>query len=118
MFTQKEISRLLEIALLGSHKGYTLQARAIFETILFFQKEHSGAMLGLAHNYLTIGEFEKANQFLHAILKKNEQDIEAKTLLGLSHFLANNKEQAKLLLEEVVNQSSSKELAQNLLETL
>ncbi len=119
MLTQKEISRLLDIALLGNHKGYTLQARTIFETILFFQKEHSGAILGLAHNYLTVGDFEKANELLQTILTKNKNDTEAKVLLGLSYFLQNKKEQAKSFLEEVANQSSSsKELAQNLLETL
>lgn len=116
MFTQEEIQRLLDIAHYGSHKGQTSSARKILLAVLAFHPEHSGALLGLAHNHLTVGDFTKAEEILTNILNKNNADMEAKALLGLCYYLSGSKEKAKPLLKEVKNSSSSsKQLAENLL---
>lgn len=116
MFTENEIRRLLDIAQYGSHTGQIAAARTVFESILAFRPEHSGALLGLAHNHIAVGEYEKAREILNSVLEKNSQDNDAKALLGLSWFLSDDKEQAKPLLEEVKNSDcASKQLAEELL---
>lgn len=116
MFTQEEIRRLLDIASYGTHKGLTVQARNIFESILSDQPEHSGAKLGLAHNHISVGEFEQAETIIKAILDSNPADTDAKCLLGLCYFLSDRKDKAKPILEEVKNSDgASKALAEDLL---
>lgn len=116
MFNAEEIKRLLDIASVGSHKGFGADARTIFEVILAQNPEHSGAKLGLAHNYITVNEFEKAETLLKEVIAKNAQDFDAKALLGLCYALSNRMAEAKPLLEEAINSSSpSKELAAALL---
>lgn len=116
MFTDKEIQRLLDIAQYGSHTGQISAARTVFEAVLAFRPEHSGALLGLAHNHITVGEYEKAREILNSVLERNSRDNDAKALLGLSWFLSGDKEKAKPLLEEAKNGgSASKQLAEELL---
>lgn len=116
MFTQEEIRRLLDIACLGNQKGNILESREIFQSILSFYPEHSGALLGLANNYMAINDFAKAEEILQQVINKNENDIEAKVLLGITYFISDRTEQAKPLLEEVKNSTSpSNVLAEYLL---
>ena len=118
MFNTDEIKRLLDIACAGSHKGFAADARTIFEVILAQNPEHSGAKLGLAHNYITVNDFEKAEVLLKEIIAAHADDFDAKALLGLCYALNNNMADAVLLLEEAKNSNcASKELAAALLET-
>lgn len=117
MFDTDEVKRLLDIASVGSHKGLTAFARTIFEVILAQNPEHSGAELGLAHNYITVNEFEKAETLLKKVVEKNTHDLDAKALLGLCYALTENMAEARPLLEEVKNSDcASKGLAEVLLE--
>lgn len=119
MFTKEEVQRLLDIANYGSHKGQPAPARKILENILAFYPEHSGALLGLAHNHITVGDYGKAKEILQNIIGKNSTDMEAKALLGLCFILADKKEEAKPLLEEVKNsEAASRTLAKDLLNNL
>lgn len=116
MFNADEIKRLLDIACAGSHKGMSSDARTIFEVILAQKPEHSGAKLGLAHNYITVNEFDKAEALLKEVIAKNDNDFEAKALLGLCYALSGNMTVAKPLFEEVKKSGSpAKELAETLL---
>ncbi len=116
MFNAEEIKRLLDIASVGSHKGMSFDARTIFEVILAQNPEHSGAKLGLAHNYITVNEFDKAKELLIDVIAGNAQDLDAKALLGLCYALTDNMTEARPLLEEVKNSDcASKELADILL---
>jgi thioredoxin-like negative regulator of GroEL len=117
MFNADEIKRLLDIACAGSHKGFGADARTIFEVILAQNPHHSGAKLGLAHNYITVNDFENAETLLKEIIAVHAEDFDAKALLGLCYALSNRMADAKPLLEEVINSScASKELAEALLE--
>lgn len=116
MFNDYEIKRLLDIASAGSHKGFGFDARTIFEVILSQRPEHSGAKLGLAHNYITVNEFDKAETLLKEVIASNNEDYDAKALLGFSYALIGNMVAAKPILEEVKNSDcASKELAEVLL---
>lgn len=116
MFNADERKRLLDIASVGSHKGFGADARTIFEVILAQNPAHSGAKLGLAHNYITVNEFAKAETLLKEVIANNAGDFDAKALLGLCYALSDRMAEAKPLLEEVKNSSSaSKKLAEALL---
>lgn len=117
MFNADEIKRLLDIASVGSHKGFGHDARTIFEVILAQNPEHSGAKLGLAHNCITVNEFDKAETLLKEVIAAHAEDFDAKALLGLCYTLAGKKDEAKPFLEEAKNSGcASKELAEALLE--
>ncbi len=116
MFSKEETTRLLDIANIGTHKGMTAQARAIYNAVLQFNNTHTGALLGLAFNHITVSQYDEAEKILNAVIAKNSDDMEAKCLLGLNYFLADKKELAKPLLAEAANtESESKALAQDLL---
>lgn len=119
MFTQEEIRRLLDIASYGTHKGQISPARTIFNAVLSASPEHSGAKLGLAHNHIAVGEFDQAETLIKSVLEKNNADMEAKCMLGLCYCLADKKDEAKPVLEEVKNSNCiSKKLAEELLTNL
>lgn len=116
MLTDFQIVRLLDIANAGCHKGLVLQARAIYDGILALKPGHIPAIIGRAMSSVVIGEFEKAEAILRAVLADNADDADAKSVLGLCLMLAGRKEEARDILETLSdNGSEASRLASALL---
>jgi hypothetical protein len=118
MLNDEQISRLLDIANAGCHKGLVNEARAIYDGVLALKPGHVPALIGKALSHIVIDEFSQADEGLRAILSENPDDADAKAMLGLSLFLEGKKEEARDVLESVGEGQGSSALAASLLEQL
>lgn len=101
MLTDKEIARLLDIANAGVNRGEIAAARRVYEGVLAVRPEHVGAKLGLALSHIAVGEYEKADELLKALLERLPEDPDVLVYLGLSAALSNRKEEASGYLARV-----------------
>ncbi len=120
MLTDSQITRLLDIANAGCHKGLVLQARAIYDGVLAVRPGHVPALIGQALSHIVIGEYDEAEKLLcDGILSEHPDDADAKAMLGLCLCLADKKEEARAVLSPLVeNGGQNAELARSLLENM
>lgn len=120
MLTDSQITRLLDIANAGCHKGLVLQARAIYDGVLAVRPGHVPALIGQALSHIVIGEYDEAEKLLcDGILSEHPDDADAKAMLGLCLCLADKKEEARAVLSPLVeNDGQNAELARSLLENM
>ena len=79
MLTDSQITRLLDIANAGCHKGLVLQARAIYDGVLAVRPGHVPALIGQALSHIVIGEYDEAEKLLcDGILSEHPDDADAK----------------------------------------
>ncbi len=120
MLTDSQITRLLDIANAGCHKGLVLQARAIYDGVLAVRPGHVPALIGQALSHIVIGEYDEAEKLLcDGILSEHPDDADAKAMLGLCLCLADKKQEARAVLSPLVeNGGQNAELARSLLENM
>ena len=120
MLTDSQITRLLDIANAGCHKGLVLQARAIYDGVLAVRPGHVPALIGQALSHIVIGEYDEAEKLLcDGVLSEHPDDADAKAMLGLCLCLAEKKEEARAVLNPLAeNGGQNAELARSLLENM
>ena len=119
MLTDAQITRLLDVANAGCHKGMVTQARTVYAGVLAVRPGHVPALIGQALSHIVISEFDQAEEQLKAILAGNADDFDAQALLGLCLFLADKKDEAREVLEPLQSrEGSSAALVASLLEQL
>ncbi|MBO4312453.1 MAG: tetratricopeptide repeat protein [Desulfovibrionaceae bacterium] len=117
MFTDEQISRLLDIANAGCHKGAVLEARTIYDGVLAVKPGHVPALIGRALSHIVIGEYDEGEAQLRAVLETNPDDDDATVLMGLCLTLAGKKDDARPFLEKAKKAcGASAVLAASLLE--
>ena len=85
MLTDSQITRLLDIANAGCHKGLVLQARAIYDGVLAVRPGHVPALIGQALSHIVIGEYDEAEKLLcDGILSEHPDDADAKACASAS----------------------------------
>lgn len=115
MFSNEEITRLLDVANTGLHKGEVALARKVYEGILAERPEHAPTLISLALSHIVVGEYETADTILNdRVLAKNPADADALVYLGLSAKLAGRNEQAEEILSRVPAGGSAGALAESL----
>ncbi len=120
MLTDSQITRLLDIANAGCHKGMVLEARTIYDGVLAVRPGHVPALIGQALSHIVIGEYEEAENLLrNGILSEHPEDDDAKAALGLCLCLADKKDEAREILVPLSKeQGEAAALARSLLEQL
>ncbi|WP_346666491.1 tetratricopeptide repeat protein [uncultured Mailhella sp.] len=120
MLTESQITRLLDIANAGCHKGLVLQARAIYDGVLAVRPGHVPALIGQALSHIVIGEYDEAEKLLcDGVLSEHPDDADARAVLGLCLCLADKKEEARAVLSPLAeNGGQNAELARSLLENM
>ena len=120
MLTESQITRLLDIANAGCHKGLVLQARAIYDGVLAVRPGHVPALIGQALSHIVIGEYDEADKLLcDGVLSEHPDDADARAVLGLCLCLADKKEEARTVLSPLAeNGGQNAELARSLLENM
>lgn len=120
MLTDSQIVRLLDIANAACHKGLVLDARTIYDGVLAVRPGHVPALIGQALSHIVIGEYDKAEDLLRTqVLAGNPEDADAKVMLGLCLCLADRKDEARQILQELIDgQEKSADLARSLLEQM
>ena len=120
MLTESQITRLLDIANAGCHKGLVLQARAIYDGVLAVRPGHVPALIGQALSHIVIGEYDEAEKLLcDGVLSEHPDDADARAVLGLCLCLADKKEEARAVLSPLAeNGAQNAELARSLLENM
>jgi thioredoxin-like negative regulator of GroEL len=119
MLNDRQISRLLDIANAGCHKGLVEEARTIYQGILALHPGHIPALIGQALSHIVIGEFSQAEGMLRSLREQHPEDTDVTAVLGLCLFLADKKDEARELLESISqNGNSSSALAASLMEQM
>lgn len=117
MFTDEQITRLLDIANAGCHKGAVLEARTVYDGVLTMKPGHVPALIGRALSHIVIGEYDEGQTQLRAVLDKNPDDADAAVLMGLCLTFSGKKDEARPFLEKArAAGGGTAELAANLLE--
>ncbi len=118
MLTQTEVTRLLDIANAGLHKGAVSQARTIYEGVLAGHPGHVPTLISLALSHIVVDDFAKADEILAGVLEGNPEDDDALVYLGLSQKLQQKTDEARETLGRVDPETTAGKLAASLLETL
>ncbi len=120
MLTDSQISRLLDIANAGCHKGMVLEARTIYDGVLAVRPGHVPALVGQALSHIVIGEYDEAEKLLRdGILSEHPEDADAAVMLGLCLCLAGKKEEARdVLLPLTDAEGDASSLARSLMEQM
>lgn len=119
MLTDKEIARLLDIANAGLNRGEVAAARRVYEGVLAVHPEHVGAKLGMVLSHIAVGEYEKADALLKALLERLPEDPDVLVYLGLSAALSGRKDEARDFLARVSEGAEgARRLAEELSATL
>ena len=120
MLTDSQISRLLDIANAGCHKGMVLEARTIYDGVLAVRPGHVPALVGQALSHIVIGEYDEAEKLLRdGILSGHPEDADAAVMLGLCLCLAGKKEEARdVLLPLTDAEGDASSLARSLMEQM
>jgi len=101
-----QISRLLDIANAGCHKGCVFEARTIYSSVLTLKPGHVPARIGQALSHIVVGEYTVAEPMLRDILSANSDDADAKCMLALC-LLFQKKEEALPLLQSLQGREDS-----------
>ncbi len=101
MLNSTQIQRLLDIANVGCHNGYVYNARVIYDTVLTVKPDFAPAKIGLAFSHIVVDDFPVAEEILNAVLANNDDDIDAKVMLGLNLILAGESDRAHQILKPV-----------------
>jgi len=109
------ISRLLDIAYAGCHKGCVAEARTIYERVLLLKPGHVPALIGLGFSHLVVGEHERAEAILRAVLSEHADDADARCMLGLCLAMQKKEEGLALLSSLKEREDATGRLADNLL---
>ena len=118
MIDDSLISRLLDIANAGCHKGCVLEARTIYDSVLALKPGHVSARIGRALSHIVVNDFDTAEAMLRDILSSHADDADAKCMLGLC-LMMQKKEEGRILLSSLQERDDSAgNLAKNLLEGL
>ena len=117
MLTDEQIARLLDIANAGCHKGAVLEARAVYDGVLAVKPGHVPALIGRALSCVVVGEYDKGEEQLRAVLDANPDDGDAMAALGLCLTLAGKTDEAGSILEKAsASEGPAADLAKKLLE--
>jgi Flp pilus assembly protein TadD len=103
----EDLQLLAEIGFCGVSMGNMLPARRIFNGILLERPGHKAPLAGLAMSHYMVDEFEQAETILLGLLKVDPKFDLAKAHLALTYLLADRKEEAKPLLDEVKHNGNS-----------
>lgn len=102
MFSDSDISLLLDVANAACHKGHVADARSIYEGVLAVRPGFAPARLGQALSHAVVNEFAEAERIINEeVLAEAPEDTDAKALLGLTYFLAGRDEEAQDVLRPV-----------------
>ena len=120
MLTDSQIVRLLDIANTACHKGLVLDARTIYDGVLASRPGHVPALIGQALSHIVIGEYDQAEDMLRTqVLADHPEDADGRAILGLCLCLADKKDEARQVLQELADeQTGGADLARSLLEQL
>lgn len=113
-----QISRLLDIANAGCHKGCVHEARTIYDSVLMLKPGHVPALIGRALSHIVVGDFGTAEAILRDILSAHEEDADARCMLGLCLTMQKKDEGRELLSSLQEREDSAGRLARSLLEEL
>lgn len=118
MLEDSQITRLMDIANAGCHKGMVVQARTIFNSVLELRPGHVPARIGMAMSHIVVSEFDKAEEILRAVIDESG-DADASAALGLCLTLADRKDEAREVLDPLAEgEGSAAALAASLLEQM
>ena len=107
MFTQEQISRLLDIGNTACHAGAVYEARQIFDGVLALRPENAPALIGKALSHIVVDDFTAAEDLLKdKVLAKDPNHAEAVAMLGLCYLLGGKREEARVELERIKAQDS------------
>ena len=120
MLDDSQITRLLDVANAGCHKGMVLEARTVYDGILAVRPGHVPSLIGKAMSHIVVGEYEQAETLLrNDVLDEHPDDADALAVLGLCLFLADRKDEAREVLEGLTaDEGSAAALANSLLEQM
>ena len=113
-----QISRLLDIAYAGCHKGCVHEARTIYDSVLVLKPGHVPALIGRALSHIVVSDFDTAETLLRDILSEHEDDADARCMLGLCLMMQKKEEGRSLLSSLQGRDDSAGKLAEHLLESL
>ena len=118
VLNDSQISRLLDIANAGCHKGCVHEARTIYDSVLTLKPGHVPALIGRALSHIVVGDYDTADTILRDILSANSEDADAKCMLGLC-LMMQKKEEGRVLLSALQERDDTAgKLAKQLLEGL
>ncbi len=107
MFTQEQISRLLDIGNTACHAGAVFEARRIFDGVLALRPDNTPALIGKALSHIVVDDFVVAEGLLKDnVLAKNPDHAEAVAMLGLCYLLGGKREEARVELERIKTQDT------------
>ena len=111
MLTNDEIRRLLDVAGAGLHRGQVALARQVFDGILEDNPQHAPTLILKAVSYIAVGEYHEADEILNDVLARNDKDEDARAYLGLSAYLAGDKDRARDIVSCITGDSTAARLA-------
>lgn len=115
MLTASEISRLLDIANAGLHRGEIALARQVYDGILAGHPGHVPTLVSYALSHIAVGEYEKADALLREkVLSDHPDDPDALVYLGLSAFLSERKDEAREYFARIPEGAGARHLADQL----
>ncbi len=118
MLDDSQISRLLDIANAGCHKGCVHEARTIYDSVLAMKPGHVPALIGRALSHIVVSDYPAAEAMLRDILSEHAEDADARCMLGLCLMLQKKDEARGLLSSLREREDSAGKLAKSLLEAL
>ena len=113
-----QISRLLDIANAGCHKGCVHEARTIYDSVLALKPGHVPALIGRALSHIVVSDFDTAEAMLCDLLSEHADDADARCMLGLCLMLQKKEEGRTLLSSLQERDDAAGNLARNLLHGL
>ena len=116
ILADSQISRLLDIANAGCHKGCVYDARIIYDSVLTLKPGHVPALIGRALSHIVVSDFAAAEAMLRDILSEHGEDADAKCLLGLCLMMQKREEGRVMLSSLQERDDSAGKLAKELLE--
>lgn len=117
MLADSQIRRLLDIGNAATQSGNVVDARLIFDGVLAMRPNFSAAILGKSLSHIVVDDFATAEALLNEkVLAENPEDEEGRVLLAMIYKLSNREDQARIILESLMNAKESvAEVAKGLL---
>lgn len=119
MLTDEQITRLLDIANAGCHRGMVAEARGIYDAVLTIREGFVPARIGMAVSHMVVNEFDEAEGLLRAVLDDRPGDADAAVYLGMTLYLAGRRDEAADVFRPLAeSEGSAAALAKRMLEQL
>lgn len=114
------LQMLARVGFFASQHGHVEEGQTIFEALRAVRPEHECPILGMASVYMAKGQNEHARELLDKeLLHKKPEHAQGRTYKGMSLFLEGRHDEAKPLLQAVVDKNDDPDavgLAKGLLE--